>query len=49
MVVGIKEGTYGMEHWVWSINNESWNTEEIKFSKIEIIFYDSIGRKMDII
>lgn len=25
--VGIKEGTYCMEHWVLYINNESWNTE----------------------
>ena len=30
LVVGIKEGTYCMEHWVWCINNESWNTEKIK-------------------
>ena len=22
LVVGIKEGTYCMEHWVWYINNE---------------------------
>ena len=22
LVVGIKEGTYGMEHWVWCIINE---------------------------
>ena len=26
LVVGIKEGTYCMEHWVWSINNEYWST-----------------------
>ena len=26
LVVGIKEGTYCMEHWVLYINNESWNT-----------------------
>ena len=25
-VMGIKEGTYCMEHWVLSANNESWNT-----------------------
>ena len=25
-MVGIKEGTYYMEHWVLYINNESWNT-----------------------
>ena len=30
LVVGIKEGTYFMEHWVCCINNESWNTEKIK-------------------
>lgn len=23
LMVGIKEGTYCMEHWVWCINNES--------------------------
>ena len=28
LVVGIKEGTYCIEHWVWCINNESWNTEK---------------------
>ena len=27
LVVGIKEGMYCMEHWVWCINNETWNTE----------------------
>ena len=31
LVVGIKEGMYCMEHWVWCINNEFWNTEKIKF------------------
>ena len=25
-VVGIMEGMYCMEHWVWCINNEFWNT-----------------------
>ena len=30
LVVGIKEGTYYMEHWVWCINNEFWNTEKNK-------------------
>ena len=25
-VKGIKEGTYGMEHWVLYANNDSWNT-----------------------
>lgn len=30
LVVGIKEGTYFMEHWVWCISNEFWNTEKIK-------------------
>ena len=25
-VMGIKEGTYCMEHWVLCTNNESWNT-----------------------
>ena len=28
LVVGIVEGTYCMEHWVWCINNEFWNTEK---------------------
>ena len=28
LVVGIMEGTYCMEHWVWCINNEFWNTEK---------------------
>ena len=32
LVVGIK-GTYCMEHWVWYINNEFWNTEKIKLIK----------------
>ena len=27
-VVGIKEGTYCTEHWVWCINNEVWDTEK---------------------
>ena len=26
LVVGMKEGTHCMEHWVWCINNEFWNT-----------------------
>ena len=26
LVMGIKEGTYYMEHWVFYANNESWNT-----------------------
>ena len=30
LVVGIKEGTYCMEHWVWCINNDSWNMKKIK-------------------
>ena len=30
LVEGIKEGTYCMEHWVWYIINESWNTEKNK-------------------
>ena len=25
LVMGIKEGTYCMEHWVLYANNESWN------------------------
>ena len=25
-VMGSKEGTYCMEHWVLNANNESWNT-----------------------
>ena len=33
LVVSIMEGTYCMEHWVWYINNEFWNTEK-KFRKI---------------
>ena len=36
LVVGIKEGMYCMEHWVWFINNESWNTEKIKLKKKEM-------------
>ena len=32
LVVGIREGRYCMEHWVWCINNEFWNTEK-KFKK----------------
>ena len=28
LVVGIMEGTYYMEHWVWCINNEFGNTEK---------------------
>ena len=35
LVVGIKEGTYCMEHWLLYINNESWNTA----SKTNDIFY----------
>ena len=32
--VGIREGTYCMEHWVWCINNEFWNTEKkLKINK----------------
>ena len=30
--VGIMEGMYCIEHWVWCINNEFWNTEK-KFKK----------------
>ena len=30
LVVGIKESMYCMEHWVWCISNESWNTEKNK-------------------
>ena len=26
LVIGIKEGMCGMEHWVLQGNNESWNT-----------------------
>ena len=26
LVMGSKEGTYRMEHWVLNANNESWNT-----------------------
>ena len=26
LVMGIKEGTCGDEHWVFYANNESWNT-----------------------
>ena len=35
LVVGIKEGTYCMEHWVLYANNESWNTT----SKINDVLY----------
>ena len=38
LVVGIKKGTYCMEHWVWYINNESWKTEKIKLNlKIKLL------------
>lgn len=30
LVVGIKEGTYCMEHWVGCINNEFWNIKKKK-------------------
>ena len=33
LVVGIMEGTDCMEHWVWCINNEFWNTEKKKEKK----------------
>ena len=33
-VVGIKEGTYYMEHWVWCINNVLWITEK----KLNLMF-----------
>lgn len=26
----IKEGMFVMDHWVWCINNDSWNTEKVK-------------------
>ena len=32
LVGGIKEGMYFMKHWVWCINNRSWNTEKIKLN-----------------
>ena len=32
LVISIMEGMYCMEHWVWYINNEFWNTEK-KFKK----------------
>lgn len=32
LVVGVKEGMNCMVHWVWCINIESWNTEEVKLS-----------------
>ena len=28
LVVGIMEGTYCTEPWVWCINNKFWNTEK---------------------
>ena len=28
LAVGIKEGTYCMDHWVWRINNEFWNAHK---------------------
>lgn len=33
LVVGIKQGTDCMEHWVWCRNNDSWITEKIKICK----------------
>lgn len=43
-VMSIKEGKYYMEHWVWCIKNESWNTEKIKlnFKKRNFKIYASI-------
>ena len=35
LVVGIMEGTYCMEHWVWYVNNEFWNTKK-KSNKMKI-------------
>ena len=34
-VMGIKEGTYCMQHWVLYANNESWNT----MSKTKDVLY----------
>ena len=36
LVMGVKEGTYCMEHWVLYTNNESWSTT----SKANNILYD---------
>ena len=33
LFVGIMEGMYCMEHWMWYINNEFWNTEKNKILK----------------
>ena len=35
LVVGIREGTYCMEHWVFCINNEFWNTEKKYENKLK--------------
>ena len=37
-VMGIKEGTYCMQHWVLYANNESWNTT----SKTKDVLYDDL-------
>ena len=34
LVVGIMEGTYCMEHWVWCINSEFWYTKK-KLKKLK--------------
>lgn len=34
LVVDLKKGTYCMEHWVWYINNEFWDTEK-KYNEIK--------------
>lgn len=48
----IKEGTYYMEHWVWCINNASWNTEKINLKNfVETYWREKInvwGRKSQI-
>ena len=43
LLMGIKKGKYCMEHWVWCIYNESWNTE--KFFKRE---KPSLGKSKNI-
>ena len=27
LILGVTEGTYCKEYWVWCINNQCWNTE----------------------
>ena len=43
-VMGIKEGMYCMEHWVWCVNNELWNTTSITS---DVLYGDKHNIKKD--